>query len=82
VLRKRRQLSQPNRMWSMTSRSRELIAGLKAQRPATIACGEEQTEAAPSLKHTIEVEPLSCLILRSLRSDPDGDHKWQDLALA
>ena len=37
---------------------RELIAGLKAQRAAAIARGDEQTETAPSLKRTIEeVEP-------------------------
>jgi hypothetical protein len=37
---------------------RELIAGLKAQRAAAVARGEEQTETAPSLKRTIEeVEP-------------------------
>lgn len=37
---------------------RELIAGLKAQRAAAIARGEEQTEIASSLKRTIEeVEP-------------------------
>ena len=37
---------------------RELIAGLKAQRAAAIARGEDQIETAPSLKRTIEeVEP-------------------------
>ena len=37
---------------------RELIAGLKAQRAAAIARGEEQIETAPSLKRAIEeVEP-------------------------
>lgn len=50
---------------------RELIAGLKAQRAATIARGEDQADTTPSLKRTIEeVEPPLTLNPRDPEAEP------------
>lgn len=50
---------------------RELIAGLKAQRAAAIARGEEQEDTASSLKRTIEeVEPPVTLNPREPETEP------------
>jgi len=50
---------------------RELIAGLKAQRAAAVARGEEQAEATSSLKRTIEeVEPPLVLNPREPETEP------------